>query len=337
MSFFSDFQRLLLEKPRFNVKQVGAENCDFADVAVKSRNCYYCFGVFYCEDVYYSRYSRKCVSSSGLTFCANCEWCAECIDCAGCYMCDYCQDCGNCRDCRFCKDCFGCSDCFGCAGLYQKKYCMFNEQLTKEEYQKRIAMLNLESAAHRDAIHRRVEEVRKKVPNLGVHQFNCEDCIGNHLTECKSCYRCHDSFSNEDCLYCIETNGNKSSCDLTICVEDELCYQCVHCPQGYNLNYCFQCDNSSNCEFCAWSKNLKDCFGCVYLQNKQYHILNKPYSPEDYVKEVARIERELQEAGQYNLLPYLFTGYEKKRLATETDSVIQTLPPLSYGDCHSSF
>jgi hypothetical protein len=328
MPFVADFQRLLIQKPRFNVKQVGAENCDYADAAVKSKNCYYCFGVFYCEDVYYSRYSRKCISSSGLTFCANCEWCAECIDCAGCYMCDYCQDCGNCRDSRFCKDCFGCSDCFGCAGLYQKKYCMFNEQLSREEYDKRLAAVELKSAAHRAAIHQRVNEVRKHVPNLGIHQFSCEDCIGNHLTECKGCYRCHDSFSNEDCLYCIETNGNKSCCDLTICFENELCYQCAQCPQGYNLNYCFQCDSSSNSEFCAWSRNLKDCFGCVYLENKQYHILNKPFAPEEYAREVARIKKELLAAVQYNLLPYLFTEYEAHRLATETDSVIQALPPL---------
>ena len=40
------------------------------------------------------------------------------------------------------------------------------------------------------------------------------------------------------------------------------------------------------------------------MQNKEYHILNKPYSPEDYVKEVARIRAELQESGQYNLRPF---------------------------------
>ncbi|MEI8229999.1 MAG: hypothetical protein WCG83_02570 [Candidatus Peregrinibacteria bacterium] len=328
MPFLSDFHRLLLEKPRYNVKQVGAENCGFSDIAVKSKNCYYCFGVFYCEDVYYARYSRKCISCTGLTFCANCEWCAECIDCSTCYMSDYCQDCGNCRDCKFCKDCFGCSDCFGCAGLYKKQYYMFNEKLTKEEYDKRLQSIDLQSAAHRSAILKRVDDVRKKTPNLGIQQFSCEDCIGNHLSECKSCYRCHDAFALEDCLYTIEANGIKNCCDITVCIEAELCYQCTHCPMGYNLNFCFQCDYCSDSEFCAWSKNLKNCFGCVFLQNKEYHILNQPVDPAIYHQEVARIKKELQDAKQYNLLPYLFTDYEKKRLATETDSVIQTLPPL---------
>jgi hypothetical protein len=63
------------------------------------------------------------------------------------------------------------------------------------------------------------------------------------------------------------------------------------------------------------------------MQNKEYHILNKPYLPEDYVKEVARIRAELQASGQYNLLPYFASPYEQFRLEHEDDSAIQTLPP----------
>lgn len=328
MSFLSDFQRLLLERPRYNLKQVGAENCDFADTAVKSKNCYYCFGAFYCEDVYYARYSRKCVSCSGLTFCVDCEWCAECVDCSQCMLCDWCQNCANCQECTYCTDCFGCKNCFGCSGLHQKQYSMFNEKLTKEEYEKRFSEIDLSNAAHRAAIFRRAEEVRRRTPALGIRQFRCEDCIGDHLSGCKGCYRCHDSFALEDCFFCIETNGNKNCADLTVCFENEWCYQCIHSPLNYNGNFLFHCDYCSDSEFCAFSKKLRNCFGCVYLENKEYHILNRPYSPDAYAKETERIRIELRAAGRYNLLPYLFTDYEKKRLAGETDSVIQTLSPL---------
>lgn len=325
-TFVNAFQRLLLESPRYNLKQVGADNCDYADTAVKSKNCYYCFGIFYSEDVYYARYSRKCVSCSGLTFCVSCEWCTECVDCASCYSCDYCQDCQNCRESRFCKDCFGCGNCFGCVGLYQKQYCMFNEQLSKEEYERRSAVLDLGNAEQRKAIADRILDLRTKAPNLAIHQFSCEDCIGNHLTECRNCYRCHDSFACEDCFFCIETNGNKSCCDHTVCFENELCYQCIHSPLNYNCNFLFHCDYCSESEFCAFSKNLKNCFGCVYLQGKEYFILNQPVPPDEYAARVAAIRKELQGAGQYNLLPYMLSSYEQERLVTETDSVIQTLP-----------
>ncbi len=81
-------------------------------------------------------------------------------------------------------------------------------------------------------------------------------------------------------------------------------------------------------EFCAYGRNLKNCFGCVYMENKEYHILNKPYSPEDYEKEVAKIKKELMDAGKYNMGLYLVSDYEKKRLENETDSVIQSNPPV---------
>lgn len=324
MTFFQEFQQLLLTQPRYNLKQVSVENCDYADTAVKSNNCYYTFGAFYSEDFYYGRYSRKCNNCSDLTFCVSCQWCMECVDCVNGYMLDYCQDCANCSECRFCKDCFGCQNCFGCVGLYKKQYCFFNEPLTKEEYQRRIDNLDLSDAAQRKNFQQKLEELKKTTMNLGIHQFSTEDCVGDHLSECKNCYQCYDSFALEDCLYCIETNGNKNCCDLTVCFEAEACYSCVHSPLNYNSNFLFQTDQTSDSEFCAFSKNLKDCFGCVYLANKQYYILNKPYSAQEYKVKVEEIKTELMRSGQYNLLLYFVSDYEKKRLFNETDSTIQS-------------
>ncbi|MFA5828941.1 MAG: hypothetical protein WC843_00380 [Candidatus Gracilibacteria bacterium] len=322
MPFIQEFQNLLLTKPRFNLKSVMAENCDYADTAVKSKNCYYSFGTFYCEDVYFARYSRKCSNSSGLTFCMNCEWCSECIDCVNCYMADYCQDCSNCAEVQFCQDCFGCKNCFGCVGLYQKQYCFFNKQLSKEEYERNVKAYQIQNTTYHPTIRAKMREIKKTIPQIGIHQVKTEDCVGDHITESKNCYQCYDIFASEDCFYNIEANGNKDSCDITVCFETEACYSCVQSPLNYNCNFLFQVDNSSDSEFCAYSRKLKDCFGCVYLENKEYHILNKPYSPEEYKKEVQRIKAELQKSGQYNMNLFLVSDYEKKRIATETDSVI---------------
>ena len=323
MNFIQDFQQLLRTKPRYNLKHVMCENCDYSDTAVKSKNCYYSFCVFYCEDVYYGRYSRKCTSCSGITFCANCEWCNECVDCIDCYGLDYSQDCQNCSDSQYLIDCTGCRNCFGCVGLYQKQYRMFNEQLTKEEYEKRLAQLDLESQEHRNMVEAQVQQLRSTVPQISLHQVNTEDCTGDHITESKNCHECYDIFASEDCIYNIEANANTSCCDLTVCFETEASYECVQCPLCYDCNFCMHLDNSKNSEFCAYGRNLRNCFGCVYLENKEYHILNKPYSPEDYEVEVARIKQELKDAGQYNMQMYILGKYEQDRLATETDPVIQ--------------
>jgi hypothetical protein len=54
--------------------------------------------------------------------------------------------------------------------------------------------------------------------------------------------------------------------------------------------------------------------------------LNKPYSPEDYKKEVTRIRAELQASGRYNLLPFFCSPYEEFRIQNESDSAIQSMP-----------
>lgn len=322
-SFVQQFQKLLLEKPRYNLKHVMAENCDYSDTAVKSKNCYYGFGTFYCEDVYFGRYSRKCTNCSGITLCVECEFCVECIDCAKCYMCDYCQDCQNCQECQYCQDCFGCRNCFSCVGLYQKKYCILNQQYSKEEYFARMAKLDLNNPEHIGYIKQEKAKLEAQTPHIAWHQFQTEDCVGDHIVESKNCHYCYDIFASEDCLYSVEANANQTCCDINVCFESELLYQCVQSPLCYNCNFLVHVDRTKNSEFCAFSRDLENCFGCVYLERKKYHILNQPYSPDEYQKKVKEIKEVLVAAGNYNLDLYLISDYEKNRIATETDHVIQ--------------
>jgi hypothetical protein len=220
---------------------------------------------------------------------------------------------------------FGCKNCFGCVGLYQKQYCMFNEQLTKEEFENRLKQLDLSNPVHKEAVYTRLESLKGKVPVLGVHKFQTEDCVGDSLTECKGSYQCYDAFVLEYCNYNIECNGNTNSTDLTVCFEVEWCYSCVQAPINHNCNFLMHTDQCSDSEFCAYSKNLKNCFGCVYLANKEYHILNEPYSPEEYEKKVAEIKQELMSQRLHNMSLYLVSDYEQKRFQSEDDSVIQSI------------
>lgn len=327
MDFISEFQNLLRTQPRYHLKQVQAENCGYADTAVKSKSCYYTFGAFYCEDVLYGRYSRKCTDCCGITLCTECELCLECTDCVKCYDCAYCRNCGTSNMCWFCLDCYGCNDCFGCVGLYQKKYHIFNQEHRREEYEAFVRSLDLRDPQMQKEIQQKLQSVDKTAPRLALHQVQSEECVGDNLAQCKGCYQCYDTFASEDCLYNIESNGNTDCVDITVCFEAEKCYSCVQSPLCYNSNFLFHTDLSADSEFCAFSKSLKNCFGCVYLNHKEYHILNQPYSPEEYERKVAAIKQALISQGQYNLGLYFISDYEQQRLQTETDSAIQTAPP----------
>ncbi|MDZ4244937.1 MAG: hypothetical protein U1D98_03385 [Candidatus Gracilibacteria bacterium] len=331
MNFIQEFQKLLLEKPRYNLKQVQTENCGYADTAIKSKNCYYCFGVFYCEDVYYGRYSRKCSDCTGIAMCKGCEWCVECVDCVDCYMTSNSKNCSACIDCDYCTDCHGCENCFGCTGLSKKKFRMFNEQLSEEEFKKRRAEIDLANPKTQIWLKQKLEEVNKIAIHQGNHQLMTEGSVGENISECKDSFQCYDSFLLEDCYYVVEANANKDCCDLTVCFESEACYQCIHSPMNYNCNFGLHIDQCSDSEFIAYSKNLKNCFGCVYIENKEYHILNQPYSEEEYHKKVAEIKKELMDQNLYNLSLFFISDYENHRWANEEDRTIEAMATILNG------
>src|SRR6185295_7241936 len=193
-TFVEDFAGLLLKEPRYNVKIVNSENCDYADTALNSKNCYYTFGAFHSEMLFYSRYSRNCNSCSDMTFSFECEWCYGCVACNKCYSCDYCRYCSNCAHIAFCEDCTGCKDCLGCIGMYQRQYCIFNTQLTKEEYARRLGEFDLNNPHHRQLIKKRVEELKCTTPILGIHQTQTENCTGENLVQAKNAHMCFDAY-----------------------------------------------------------------------------------------------------------------------------------------------
>ena len=184
----------------------------------------------------------------------------------------------------------------------------------------------MKNPKHLSVLQKRLAELRGKVAQIATHQTMTENSVGDNLVQAKNAYQCFDAYDLEDCNYCVETNSLKNCTDMTVCFKTEESYQCIHCPGCFNCNFCYHCDYCSDSEFCAYSINLKNCFGCVYLKDKQYHILNKPYEPEAYKNEVLRIKQELTDQGKCNLLPYFLSHYEQQRLKTETDHALQNIP-----------
>ncbi len=333
-NFLEQFGRLLVESPRYNLKQVQVENCGYADTAVKSKDCYFSFGAFYCEDVLYSRYSRKCVDCCDIAICFACEGCVGCSDCNNCYGLANCTDCSNCESCYFCEDCYGCKNCFGCVGQYQAQYRIFNQQYTEVDYQNFIAQWPTNvNVKH---IQDKLKELHNLTPRIALHHFRVEDSTGDHLSECVNCYECYDSFLTEDCFYCIETNGNKNCADLTVCFENELCYSCVHSPLCYNSNFLLHVDGAIDSELCAYSKNLKNCFGCVYLADKEFYILNLPVDKTIYFQRVEEIKSELITKGFYNMRAFFQTEYEDQRYLEESERAIEPTSEVVMGDNNTS-
>ena len=85
-------------------------------------------------------------------------------------------------------------------------------------------------------------------------------------------------------MYSAWLNKTKNSIDVTQIDSSDNCYESLGIIKSYKTFF------SSDCEDCVdvwFSKNLQgcmNCIGCINLRNKQYHILNQPYSKEEYEK-----------------------------------------------------
>lgn len=300
MSFLEELEALCLKTPRLYNINIGCENSDYCTHADKDKNSYLIFAANYCEDCLYGGVvisSRDCVDC---TYCDKSELCYECIDITNCYNCNYSQDLKNCSDCSFCFDCVGCKNCFGCAGLKQKQYYFLNEPLSKEDYKKRLKEFDFKKPEDRLRLVKDLEEVRLKTPHRALRMMQSENCVGNYIEKSKNCFMCFDTYECEDCCYLKDVFRTKDSIDIVFSDGTELCYESFSLGLGtYNCNFCNYIRTCSDCEYCELCFNCKNCFGCIGLQSKEFYILNKPYSRDDYFKKVAEIKAEMRADGSY--------------------------------------
>ncbi len=134
-------------------------------------------------------------------------------------------------------------------------------------------------------------ELQAKVPHphqTGLRNTNCD--WTDDVWESKNCYLTRSAWKIEDISYGYRAFASKNSLDITYCFELEKCYDCLYCFKGFKLRHCF---NSRDCiegAFLYDCRNCQNCFMSWNLRNKQYYILNQPYSKEEYFKKIKSFE-----------------------------------------------
>ena len=134
--------------------QNNNENCPYGDYIYDCKNCYWCFDAHWMEDCGYNFLSGPATKKSWDTLLAgagylktlttNLELTYEIVNTLDAYNCAYLVNCSGCTNCYYTSYLLNCSDCFGCVGLSNKKYCILNNQLTKEEYEKTVKIIKKE-------------------------------------------------------------------------------------------------------------------------------------------------------------------------------------------------
>ncbi|MBI4835731.1 MAG: hypothetical protein HY817_00565 [Candidatus Abawacabacteria bacterium] len=301
-SFFAQFQDLLLTVPKIALVVGKNENSYYNNFLADCKNCYMILGWGeYCEDCYYGRFVNNCKDCVDITYTYNSQLCYQCIDVDQCYNCQYLTSCRSCVDSYFLENCINCQNCFGCLNLNNKQYCIFNQQYTADGYEQKLkTLLNLTFEAVAQ-IKVQLDNLKRTVPQKFYHGFNIENCTGDYLQSCKNAQHCFSVNSLEDTLNISDCFEMTDSMDCTIAGgnDSQLSYECTSFTgQSCSfVNLSWYCNNLMYCQECF--NNCANCFGCVGLRHKEYCILNKQYTKEQYEELLPKVIAHMQKTKEW--------------------------------------
>ncbi len=275
-SFMDQLRELMKVAPRMARVQQGENiNSQYTNCASNNKNCYLIFSSNIDEDCLYGSWvlsSRNCTDCQQIL---RCELCYECVDCVDCYRCKYTRDCTNCSDSLFLKSCYGCKNCFGCIGMTQKEYCMFNQQLSQEEYNRRINELHLAEFTVLSATQKIMQQAIVKTPVRYYEGVQNEQVSGNHITQSRLSFHCYDCNRMERCKWCSNAQFFTDSYDVSYygaSGANELIYEAEGVGHGTQNVLCSKLvwGGSSNMMYCYECFASKNCLGCIGLRHAEY-------------------------------------------------------------------
>ncbi len=311
-SFLGQFYDLRLKVPQYAiVRHPSSINSEYSLNGKNLKNGYLVSGGRDSENVWYSIFinnSREIMDSQD-TF--NCEQCSEVVvarNLNSCFSCYFTKDCIN---SRFLFDCKNCQDCFGCVNLHNKKYCFFNEQLSKEDYKEKVRLLGLESRSNLLKTQDHFWKFVKENPVRATRSINAVNSSGVLIINSKNCQHVTSCENGENERYVDMIMNDRDSMDVYAAGNSEMLYETsavgADCA---NVKFSFGSKRVTDSEFLINCHNCQYCFACIGMENKSYCILNKLYEPEDYFKELDSIKFSLLAKGEYGeLFPVKFSPF----------------------------
>lgn len=284
--FFEQYNELYRKVPRLGIIQQGfMVNSDYTNRVSDSKNCYLIFASTDNENCHYgtsfwdSRDSLDCYNAK------KSEKCYECIDVFNCYNVRYSRECNNCSNSAFLVNCRGCESSFGCVNLRNKSYCIFNEQYSKEEYQEKIKQFDLGNREVVKEIKKKMVELMKQSIVPAMIEYHTTNVSGNWLEEVKNAHYAFNCEKVENAKYTMGIMEAKDVMDYTYWGKgSELMYQVSSVGrQCANVRFSNESwDQLLQAEYCMNCHSSSNLFGCIGMRKKQYCILNKEYSKEEY-------------------------------------------------------
>jgi hypothetical protein len=301
-SFFEQWKELLFKVPKPATLLYGqCVNSEYTNFAKDAKNVYLSYSALDSENIYYSSntdHSKEIIDSYNIV---ESELLFENIGSTKNYNCKYSYWSPNCINCNFILDCNNCQDCFGCVNLQNKRYCFFNEQYTKEQYEEKRKELNIGSNSFIQYFKKEFWNLSLKFPRKYLRIISCVDSIGDEIRDCRNVKFLFKGSGDENIKYGYRVTHAQDSMD--VCHSwAELAYEHASGGSENNTNIKFIITGNvanSDLEYCDLCQSSSNLFGCISLKNKKYCILNKQYTKEEYFEMVEKIKKHM------NDMPYI--------------------------------
>jgi len=297
--FFEQFKKLVNKIPWPHTLNINSVNCDYCISTINSKNCYMC-ACNTCEDCLYCC-GFQCKNNSDSFMILKSDNCYECLQCEQNYNLFFSQYADNCIDSAFLYNCRNCQNCFGCVNLRNKKYYIFNKPYSKKDYQKEIKKYNLGSFKNIQRIKKEFNLFKLRYPHKFAIINKSYNVSGNSISNTKNCHNCFDALMGvENCKYVLIGGNNlKDSYDIFDCGSNsEIIYDCAEIGGkvgNKNIFFSNNISGSYNITYSAFCYSSSNLFACVGLRHKQYCILNKQYTKEEYEELVPKIKQHMND------------------------------------------
>lgn len=313
-SFFEQYEELFKKVPRLSLMMLNSVRSDYTNGAAENKDCYLIFAAENCEDCLYSWLIQRCKNCSDCAVIYDSELCYECIDTRKSFNCLYGERLQECVDVLFSFDMKNSQNCIFCSNGRNMKFAIFNKPCTKEEFEEKKAAI-LSSYENIEKAKEQYEKIRSGAIVKNALATKCKNVTGDYIYNCHDGVRVFDAEDTKNSSYLGVAEGaiDSQDCDY-LYFKPERIYnimstlQSNKCLASASIFYSSQVEYSDNCH------NTSNCFGCIGLKKKNYCILNKQYTKEEYEKIKNSLVEEMKKSETYGdfLSPHLSAfGYNE--------------------------
>lgn len=323
--FFEQYRELLQAAPLPSLANTNTVRSDYGNHNADCKDCYLVYASFHTQNSAYGTGLVNGQDSLDFYEATGLEQCYEATLCAASNRLFFSYDTEQGVQSMFTQACAAVQDCLACINLRNKNHYIWNKPYSKEEYKKELAKYDFGSYRLLSDFKEKFDQFVQKFPRRCPNLLRTVNTTGDHVADAKNCHYCFDGYGEtENCKYMFRTMKAKDCYDGLGVGIVELSYEgvdsgikassykfTVYTHSCHNVEYTYACHNSSYL------------FGCVGLRSKQYCILNKQYSKEEYEALLPRIKKQMED------IPYVDAGGRTYRYG---EFFPQEISPFAYNE-----